>query len=93
MKNNKRALQNKLSNIATIAAVVFGGVGVYLLLTQSDAYRNLGRVLVFFGCLMFEVGFWCYLKAKGYHPAWVLLSVCFGPMALLVFMILPDRGR
>ncbi len=62
----------------------------WLLIYREGFGRVAWPLLVLGGALLF-VGFWFYIRAKGYHPAWAFLFFLFGPTLFFVFFFLPDR--
>ena len=69
---------------------VFALLSAWLLIYR-DGFGSVAWPLFVLGVLLLFVGFWFYVRAKGYHPAWTLLFVAFGPTVFFVFFFLPDR--
>ena len=61
------------------------------LLVYCEGFDRLGEWLLVLGMVLMFVGFWNYVRAKGYHPAWTLLFFIFGPVVFLAFFFMPDR--
>ncbi len=63
------------------------------LLIYREGYGRLAWPLLGFGCVSMFAGFWFYIRAKGYNPAWAFLTFLLGPLVFFVFFYLPDRER
>ena len=87
-----QTINRRRSDVASgigITAFLFGA----WLLIYRDGYDSLAWVSLTVGAILLLLDFSFYIRAKGYHPAWALLFLLFGPVAFFVFFYLPDRHR
>lgn len=63
-------------------------LGAWLLIYQENL---IAWPMLATGLVILFAGFCFYVKAKGYHPGWVLLFFLFDPVLFFVFFFLPDR--
>jgi uncharacterized protein YybS (DUF2232 family) len=71
------------------ALIVFAGY----LLSYGRNLDWLAWPTLVVGSLLMFTGFWFYIRAKGYSPAWAFLCFLVGPLLFFVFFFLPDRNR
>jgi len=60
-------------------------------LLNGQNHVLLARTSLVFGIITIIIGFCCYVRSKGYHPAWGLSLLIIGPCAFLIFFLLPER--
>jgi hypothetical protein len=80
------------SDVASLFGFAAFVVALWLLVCK-DGYQSFAWPLAALGLLSMFVGFFYYIRAKGYYPAWAFLIFLVGPPAFLVFFILPDRAK
>ncbi|UCH33410.1 MAG: hypothetical protein JSV65_12615 [Armatimonadota bacterium] len=81
-----------------IHVLVVAGVLVQLLVPfvafhESGAAYGAGFALGAAGTLSLVAGFCYYAKARGHHPAWGLLGLVLGLIAIIILAWLPDRTQ
>jgi O-antigen/teichoic acid export membrane protein len=84
------ARSRRFSDWSTVFGFAFSLLAGWLLIYR-DGFGRVAWPLLAVGFTLMFAGFWFYVRAKGYHPAWTFLFFVFGPILFFVFFCLPDR--
>jgi len=80
------------SIILAVAWVIAWVIGFLLTVQQSDPLRIIGGIFLVGGTVLLILSLLNNLKAKGYHPAYLLL-ILTGCIGWMIILVLPDRFK
>ena len=79
-----------ISNLVICVGLAIAVVSCYALIHQHD-HQELAQTMLVFGSSLMFFGFCYHLWSKGYNPAWGLSFFLIGPIAFIIFALLPNK--